>query len=276
MESVIKLKIVEKQQFTVNWNDLPDEVEFVAVDKDGEVVGYEKLPETETSYWYAEPYDYYVEFKELRCKVLNWRDTLRSRALKTRTVINLEVEKEIEYTVDWSKLPDNAKFVAVDDDGVICWYSAKPKREDHHWDCCGWDVIDHLHENIVNWQETLVARPQPKQVSDIFTDYNDLRSRLTYAYRVPSSLFKHTNDEESDNLFCLNNRSFFENPKHMLKIKWPKYAIGDKLVRKATVSSVYKVEKIIETEGGYCYRLNNEAGVRSEESLSKDFFRVLT
>lgn len=71
-------------------------------------------------------------------------------------------ENPIEYTFDWYNLPDEAKFVAVDSDGVVCWYGSKPELGTNSWifGCESYNFIEDFGVRVYNWKDTLTPRPQ--------------------------------------------------------------------------------------------------------------------
>ena len=167
MKSTIKLKIIDKQKFVVNWDELPKDADSVAIDRCGDVYAYTGCPIMDFTSWVTN-HTFIHHIDDLDCKVLNWKDTVRYRK-QSKTVIDLEIEKEIEYTVDWSRLPDEASFVVIEYNGDIFWHKDKPTFSKWGtWDIeelgsmNGWGKIESLNVTVSNPQETLIERPQPK------------------------------------------------------------------------------------------------------------------
>lgn len=256
MKSKIKLQVVEEKEFIVNWDELPKDANYITIDSDGEVDVFPKAPTTSCSptvsgYWYCSRHNS-IRVLDLDYKVLNWKDTLRSRK-DTPTVIDLEVQKEIEYEVEWDNLPDWANYVAIDKDGAVCCYDTKPIDGEDKWGLWGldWDnyqFIVELNAEVTNWQETLTSRPVSKKVE----------ARIEYT---------------------TNYKLFLDCPCCVLDISEPKYAVGDRFVIKNiknVASDIYTVEAIIETEGEYYYKLDHAPYLKPESVLEEKFLRVLT
>jgi len=55
------------------------------------------------------------------------------------------------------EVPDEATFVAVDEDGDMCWYAEKPQSKDgeHVPKITGHRGIDFGAATVTNWRETL-------------------------------------------------------------------------------------------------------------------------
>ena len=64
---------------------------------------------------------------------------------------------------DWTNVPDEVKWIATDEDGVLCGYSSKPQKFSRTWNT-------HYTGNFVghsflppfkgNWRESLEERPK--------------------------------------------------------------------------------------------------------------------
>lgn len=66
----------------INWNEIPNNYKYVAVDEDGEMLAYETKPEPRVreswvvSYWNGHPFKY---LGKVNLNNIDWRDTLTRR-----------------------------------------------------------------------------------------------------------------------------------------------------------------------------------------------------
>ena len=63
---------------------------------------------------------------------------------------------------DWSKVPDDVKWIATDADGSVCGYSTKPYRFSQTWNCySSGNFVAHsfLPAFQGNWKNSLEQRP---------------------------------------------------------------------------------------------------------------------
>ena len=61
---------------------------------------------------------------------------------------------------DWSKAPEEAKYLAQDHNGMWCWYKRPPTMLNWGWRANGpWSLALQDRRNE-NWRETLEARPK--------------------------------------------------------------------------------------------------------------------
>ena len=83
-----------------------------------------------------------------------------------KSKIKLQTAEISEYIVDWDELPDEAKFVAINFNSGVYWYSEKPRKNYSWWianNSCQFEFLEYLNaETVDNWQETLVERPARK------------------------------------------------------------------------------------------------------------------
>jgi hypothetical protein len=57
---------------------------------------------------------------------------------------------------DWSDAPAFARYLAMDTNGVWCWYEDKPKLGHYEWWVSGGECC---RAGISNWRDTLEERP---------------------------------------------------------------------------------------------------------------------
>lgn len=58
----------------------------------------------------------------------------------------------------WNDAPEWAQYLAMDSDGVWCWYRSKPTPDDHF---CIWFSTDCRYEHVdSDWQDSLESRPE--------------------------------------------------------------------------------------------------------------------
>lgn len=63
---------------------------------------------------------------------------------------------------DWSNVPKEVKWIATDEDGSVCGYSAKPQRFSNTWNThYTGNFVAHSFTNPFkwNWQDSLEERP---------------------------------------------------------------------------------------------------------------------
>ena len=67
---------------------------------------------------------------------------------------------ELEWQPDWSQAPDDAKYWAMDWNGLCNWYKNKPEIYIDQWDFGGVIESSKSFGYIGNWQDSLRKRPQ--------------------------------------------------------------------------------------------------------------------
>lgn len=63
----------------------------------------------------------------------------------------------VDMKPDWKDAPEWAKWLAMDEDGVWCWFESEPELESTFWVTD--DKYQDASEPVNKWKDSLEARP---------------------------------------------------------------------------------------------------------------------
>jgi transcription elongation factor Elf1 len=130
-----------------DWSKAPEWAKWWAVDADGEAFWYELEP--------SRGFSCFSGTGDTRragvVDVEDWRETLTARPEPKHPLANL----------DWGRLPDWAKWVAVDSSGEAYCYEREPKKLYASWDTPGnmWSLYE-VDLDGFDWKQTKLQRPE--------------------------------------------------------------------------------------------------------------------
>lgn len=127
-----------------SWDDAPEWANYLARDKNGQWFWYENKPIALTGYWNNQT------GKTMAINEVNdWKETLEKRPSPITSI--------------WELLPQNVKYIAMDESGDWYGYEEKPcldeNDEDGMWSIDADEFYAEMLEDLISFDGSLIQRP---------------------------------------------------------------------------------------------------------------------